>query len=102
MGQTLTAEKAAWLQRQTSGALGTVAEDIGGLGRQTEASAHAHDAKDADHTPEAEFIAFMRAHERELLSLALTQEKLAWQQRQAATKAAEMKRFEVLDADGSG
>ena len=34
----------------------TVADDIGHLGIQTEASKHHHDRKDADHTPEGVFL----------------------------------------------
>ena len=50
----------------------TVAQDVGHLGAETEASKHHHDKATADNVPEAEYIANMRLHERELMSKDLT------------------------------
>ena len=48
MSKELAKEKLKWENREHT----TVADDIGHLGLQTEASKHHHDRQDADHTPE--------------------------------------------------
>ena len=66
----------------------TKVDKLGHFATETAASKHHHDkAHDVDHEPEGEHIAYMRTHERELMSQQLTLEKEAWEQRDHATVA---------------
>ena len=66
----------------------TKVDKLGHFATETAASKHHHDkAHDADHEPEGEHIAYMRTHERELMSQQLAKEKDAWEHREHATVA---------------
>jgi hypothetical protein len=91
MSQELAKAKSEWENRDHH----TVAQDIGHLGVATEASKHHHDKQDADHTPEAEHIAYLRVHERQLMSQELKKEHEAFDKRTATNKANELKKFQV-------
>ena len=67
---------------QAKGEHNTIADNLGHFATDTAASSHHHDAQDADHVPEGEHIAHMRAHEREELGAELTKGKLEWEKRQ--------------------
>jgi len=59
----------------------TVAQKIGCLGNQTEASKHHNDKKTADNTSSKEMEAFNAAHEHEMTSQALTEAHNEYQRR---------------------
>jgi hypothetical protein len=76
---------------------------LGHYAAATESDRHRHDVDhDADHTPEAEFISYMRTHQRELMSQELKRQKELWSARQAAGREAALERFKALDTDGNG
>ena len=64
----------------------TKPQDVGHLGQATEASKHHHDKMDADHTSEAELIAYNQRHEREQASKELTKAREEYMNRDHHTK----------------
>ena len=79
--------------------VGTVAQDIGRLGQQTEAGKRRNEARTSDNTSAAELAAYKKAHAHEETSLELAKANNEYQARQNATA---MKKFRKIDADGSG
>ena len=98
MSKELTAAKSEWEARDHA----TVAQDIGHLATDTVASKHRHDKVTADNTPEAEYIAKMRLHQREIMSQQLTLDHDEWQRRSDKMKESGAKRFREVDTDGNG
>jgi hypothetical protein len=89
--KALSKAHAEWDKRDHAG---TKTDTLGHFATATAASKHHHDqAHDADHEPEGEHIAYMRTHERELMSQQLALEKAAWEQREHATVADKLGHF---------
>ena len=86
MSAELTHDHEEYDKRMKAGKRVTIADDIGHLGVQTEASKHHHDKQDADHVPEGEYIEHMRKHERELLSADLKHQHEEYDKRMKAMK----------------
>ena len=75
-----------WIERQKSGHLGTETKDMGHLTEETEGMKHHHDPIDADHAPEAEFIANNNVKGRKMLGDEATKNNEAWMKRQQSGK----------------
>jgi Ca2+-binding EF-hand superfamily protein len=78
---------------------GTVAQDIGRLGKLTEAGKRRNEARDSDNTGGAELAAYAKTHAHEMASQELSKANDEFKKRQQKDA---VRQFKKIDADGSG